>query len=603
VNTKIEREDGQIAVGAHVEVEGCLQTDGSIVAQEIEVKSDSDDEKEYSFTGTIDDLPATTDRLGDWTVSGTIVHVSAMTFIKQDKMMVAVGVKVEVEGSRRADGSVDAYEIEVKYDIGAGQVSFRGTIESLPDAAGRIGQWSVSGRTVNVTSNTRIKPDSMSVAIGNVVQVIGTINQQNNSIDATDIQVKFNYGNGGNFVQFYGVVEVLPGTPGQIGMWTVSGRMVNVDANTKIVPMGQGQGLSTLAVGSIVEIKGPMQSDGTINALKIKVKNRNGRVEFKGKIESLPASPDLVGDWVVSGRTVHVTADTEIERKYGMVAVGAFVEVEGLQQSDGSINAREIEVKQGNAGGAYMNFNPATTVSAASYQDDNAPEAIVSVFGTKMSPATAVASQIPLPTNLSGVSVYVDGKQTRLFAVTPNQINYQIPTGTPTGTASVVVTNNGQVISQGTVDISKVAPSMFTANASGQGVPAGALLRIRANGQQVYEALARFDAAQGKFVPAQIVRRAGEQLFLILYGTGLKQAPNTDGNAGNGAAESVQVSIGGVNAQVAFAGSAPGFVGLEQMNVRIPDNAPAGATVTVEVKVRDFLNVQKQANSVTISLQ
>ncbi len=595
--TEIERDNGQVVVGATVEVEGVLQTDGSVMAQEIEVKSAPG--AEFKFTGTVEMLPDTMGRIGDWTVSGVIVHVTAATRIDQDDAPVAVGVKVEVKGARRADGSVDAYKISVDSDTDGnnGVVVFRATVESLPDAAGRIGVWSVGGRKVNVTANTMLKPGADAFAVGFFVQVRGN-KRPDGSIDALDIEVKNRGGGGGNFVEFCGTVEMLPGTPGQIGMWKVSGRMVNVTADTRI-KLKNGP----VAVGSKVDVKGALQADGSINAVKIKVKNRGGQFELKGTIESLPATPDLVGDWKVSGRTVHVTAATEIERKYGMVMVGAFVEVEGALQSDGSINATEIEVKQGRAGGAYMNYKPVTTVSAASYQDDNAPGAIVSAFGAGMSSGTAAATTLPLPLTLGDVAVMVDGKQARLFFISPGQLNYQLPSNLPSGSANVVVMNKGQMVAQGAIQVSNVALSLFTANASGTGVPAGLALRVRANGQQVLEPLARFDAGTRQFVPAPIVRRAGEQLFLILFGTGLQLAGNTDGNAANGVAENVQVTIGGVSAPVIFAGKAPGFAGLEQLNVRIPDNAPANPATQVVVKAKDRLNNLKQANAVTIALQ
>ncbi|NOZ27595.1 MAG: hypothetical protein GXP39_06015, partial [Chloroflexi bacterium] len=44
--------------------------------------------------------------------------------------------------------------------------------------------------------------------------------------------------------------------------------------------------------------------------------------EFRGTVESLPSS-GLIGDWVVSGRTVHVSAETRIDQEDGPVAVGA----------------------------------------------------------------------------------------------------------------------------------------------------------------------------------------------------------------------------------------------------------------------------------------
>ena len=151
--------------------------------------------------------------------------------------------------------------------------------------------------------------------------------------------------------------------------------------------------------------------------------------------------------------------------------------------------------------------------------------------------------------------------------------------------------------------IAKAALGLFTADASGQGAPAGLLLRVKANGEQVYESLARFDATQNRLVPATITRRPGEQLFLILFGSGLRYAPNSDGNNTNGVAERIEATIGGVNAPVIYAGVAPGYVGLEQINMQIPDSLMANPNTTVTIRVRDVLDTLKQANSVTISIQ
>src|SRR5262249_55999134 len=89
----------------------------------------------------------------------------------------------------------------------------------------------------------------------------------------------------------------------------------------------------------------------------------------------------------------------------------------------------------------------------------------------------------------------------RLFFVAQNQINYQVPSDTPSGLANVVVMNKGQAILQGTILVSNVALSLFTADTTGMGAPAGLLLRVRADGQQVYESLARFDASPNTIVP------------------------------------------------------------------------------------------------------
>ena len=65
--------------------------------------------------------------------------------------------------------------------------------------------------------------------------------------------------------------------------------------------------------------------------------------DIEGPIESLPSS-GVVGTWQVAGRTVTVTEATEIDREGQTLAVGIWVEVDGVTQADGSILASEIEV-------------------------------------------------------------------------------------------------------------------------------------------------------------------------------------------------------------------------------------------------------------------
>ncbi|MCC7370255.1 MAG: hypothetical protein IT306_17660 [Chloroflexi bacterium] len=74
------------------------------------------------------------------------------------------------------------------------------------------------------------------------------------------------------------------------------------------------------------------------------VVNPNGETELDGVVEAMPAT-GLIGTWQVSGRTVVVTDATEIDQEEGPLAVGALVEVEGKEQPDGSILARDLEVE------------------------------------------------------------------------------------------------------------------------------------------------------------------------------------------------------------------------------------------------------------------
>ncbi|MEO6725302.1 MAG: PKD domain-containing protein, partial [Blastocatellia bacterium] len=155
-------------------------------------------------------------------------------------------------------------------------------------------------------------------------------------------------------------------------------------------------------------------------------------------------------------------------------------------------------------------INTVKGVSAASY-DGSAltSDAIVATFGSNLATATEVAATIPLPTALAGTTVKVkDSAGTErlapLFFVSPGQINHQIPPGTAIGAATVTVTSGNGTISTGTAQIAIVAPGLFSANSSGQGVPSGYVLRFKADNSQSVEPINQYDAAQGKYVAVPI---------------------------------------------------------------------------------------------------
>jgi uncharacterized protein (TIGR03437 family) len=594
--------NGPFAVGKFVRVEGRKQHNNSVSAEKIETRPDSGGGPKTKFFGNIEKLPSTAGRIGNWKVAGRTVHVSALTVLEQASAPLEVGVQVEVEGAQLADGSVNADSVETKSEPSVGPFEFTGTVESLSSAANRLGEWAISGRKVNVTNATRINQNQVPIGIGAAVQVRSLV-RQNGSVDVLEMETRLENGDftAGRFSEFCGTIEALNLPSKQLGAWLVSGRKVNIAPMTVIERSEIG-----ISVGARVEVRGVTQADLSINATRIVLKSSAGSPTNEvlyGKTESLPTAINLLGEWRIGGRTVHVTPATIIERKYDLIALGGFVEVYGSVLGDNSINAEKIEAKQGPGQGAFVNFDSVTTVSAASYREENAPESIVSAFGNGLAFGTTIAVTQPLPLSLWNVSVLVDGRQARLFFVSPNQINYQVPADTPSGLANVAVTNQGDVVSQGSLVVSNVALSLFTADASGQGAPAGLLLRIKSSGEQVYESLVRFDPAQNRLVPAPIVRRVGEQLFLILFGSGLRYAPDSDGNEANGVAERVEATLGNINAPVVYAGVAPGYVGLEQINIQIPDTAISNPNTIVTIRVRDVLNNSKLSNSVTVFIQ
>lgn len=602
--TAINQEKGKVVVGAFIEISGTLQADGVVIAVKIAVRETPNPPGFVKFVGKITTLPNTADFIGDWKVGERTVRVVAATKIDKDKGQVAVGALVEVTGTLRTDGSVDASEVEVKHNSNdtANYIRFFGTISVLPSDPKLIGTWTVGGRAVFVTARTRIRQEHGAPRVGAYVEIEGN-QRADNSIDAYHIEVERDASaptGAIGFINFYGQIKSLPGTTGNIGNWMVGTRTVAVDANTKI-ETNRGQ----IAVNAFVEVYGNLLGDGSVKAIKIEVRPAaNGTisrsyVEFIGKIEKLPTTTNLVGTWTVGGKTVNVKERTLIRRERAAVVVGATVEIIGAELTNGEIDAKLIEVEHGPAGASFMAYAPLSSVNAGSYLVFNAGSSIIASFGSNLAGSTLVASTLPLPTSLGGVSVLVDGQPVGLFFVSPNQINYQVPDGVLPGSAQVTVLRNGSVVAQGTLDLDAAAPSLFTANASGQGVPAGLLLRVKANGQQVYESLAKFE--NGSFVPVAITRGAGDRLFLILFATGMNNVENSDGNTANGVAENVVVTIGGLNASVAFAGLAPGFAGLSQINIEIPAGATGNATVTL--KVNDSQGKFLPANPVSISLR
>jgi uncharacterized protein (TIGR03437 family) len=234
------------------------------------------------------------------------------------------------------------------------------------------------------------------------------------------------------------------------------------------------------------------------------------------------------------------------------------------------------------------------SVSAASFSGvELAPDSIVAAFGVGLATATQAAISLPLPTTLAGTTVKVldrtgATRDAPLFFVSPGQVNYLIPAGTAAGPATVTITSGNGAISTGATQIAGVAPGLFSANANGQGVAAGVVLRVR-DGMQIYEPMFEFNQAQNRFVARPIsLGPATDLVYLILYGTGFRN---------RSALPAVTCRIGGVDSNVIFAGAAPGFVGLDQGNVLLPRSLAGRGEVDVVLTADG-----KAANTVRVAI-
>jgi uncharacterized protein (TIGR03437 family) len=109
------------------------------------------------------------------------------------------------------------------------------------------------------------------------------------------------------------------------------------------------------------------------------------------------------------------------------------------------------------------------------------------------------------------------------------------------------------------LQVARVAPALFAANANGSGPAAAQVVRTAADGSQTFALASTFDEPAGRFVASPIDGPGeGEQVVLVLYGSGIRFA-----------ATPVTATIGGEPAEVLFAGRQPEYPGVDQANVRI----------------------------------
>lgn len=212
---------------------------------------------------------------------------------------------------------------------------------------------------------------------------------------------------------------------------------------------------------------------------------------------------------------------------------------------------------------------PATVLSFSSADYSNghglAGGSLVTAFsgGVALATSTRLAEGLPLPTTLGGTTVKVRDRAgverlAELLFVSPTQVNYVMPAGLALGVADVTITNANGVSAAGTIRLNRVSPGLFTADASGAGLPAAVLLRVLSDGTQQYEPIARFNTSTNRWEPVPIdVSRPGT-FYLVLFGTGVRQRQATS---------TVRVLIGEREVQPEYVGAQGSLVGVDQINV------------------------------------
>ena len=223
---------------------------------------------------------------------------------------------------------------------------------------------------------------------------------------------------------------------------------------------------------------------------------------------------------------------------------------------------------------------PAPTVianAASNAVGPISPGEIITIYGSLLGPVKPASftlnAQNQVAATLAGTQVQFDGVAGPILYTSASQINAIVPFGINGRTqTTVVISFNGTQSSPITLQVAPAAPGVFTASSTGTGQ--GSILN-----QDNTPNSSSAAAAKGSVV----------QIFAT--GGGVTNPGGTTGGVApsspleNLVAAPV-VIIGGQQAQVTFAGSAPGEVeGVVQLNVLVPAGAPSGNNVPVIVAI------------------
>lgn len=212
-------------------------------------------------------------------------------------------------------------------------------------------------------------------------------------------------------------------------------------------------------------------------------------------------------------------------------------------------------------------FNLTSVVNSA--RDDSfgavSPGELVSIYGVALGPTQAVsASSTPVPTTLGGTTVTFDGVAAPILYSSSLQLNVQAPFALQPGTLTTLQVRTSAGTSQSVqLEVVPALAGLYTTQSNGRG-------QIRAINQN------------GSI--NSISNPAPRGSFIALYATGLGDV-SPDVNTGAAAPtsplarvdEDMAVLIGGISTNVAYAGLAPGLVGVYQVNAQIPTGVVPGA--------------------------
>jgi len=225
-----------------------------------------------------------------------------------------------------------------------------------------------------------------------------------------------------------------------------------------------------------------------------------------------------------------------------------------------------------------------------------APGSVISIFGANLANTTEESPAGTMPQTLDGVTVAVSGRLLPLFLVSPGQINAQLPSDTPLGPASLVVTTPEQVQVTATFVVAKDAPGLFAVPSCPQSTTPATCATPTASYALAYH-------QDGSMVTEASPAKAGE--LITVYGTGFgPTAPErpeglpVPSSPVFVATDPITVQVGAANFTAQSAYALPGAVAIDAVQFVLASGAPSGGDFQLTVTIFDTVS-----NTVLLPIQ
>jgi uncharacterized protein (TIGR03437 family) len=226
---------------------------------------------------------------------------------------------------------------------------------------------------------------------------------------------------------------------------------------------------------------------------------------------------------------------------------------------------------------------------------------LATFYGTALAASPITSSTPPWQTALENRQITIDDQTVSpIYYISATQANFQIPSNAALGTQRVAlrVGDTGELVAGGSLLIAAASPGLFTTNQGGSGQAAVVnqdnTINSASNPAPVGSTVTLYGTGQGPVSPA-VQDGAGAGTSPLSYTIAV---PTSNSTTCFVSQPSMCVAVGSNFANVQYSGLAPGYVGLWQINVTIPQGTPAGSAVPVRVVIDST-----SSNLVTIAVR